>query len=96
MKKNYSFYLFIGALIASQLFLLGLKYPAPLYSPGDLVEKHSKLRCKDCHAPFKKVPSESCSEVKCHPDGKVGEKSAINELHVMLKAQDCLTCHTDH
>ncbi len=96
MKKSYSFYLFAGALIASQLFLLGLKYPTPLYSPGDLVEKHSELRCKDCHAPFKNVPSESCSTTKCHPDGKVGKKTAINELHVKLIAQDCLTCHTDH
>jgi hypothetical protein len=96
MKKTYSFYMFIGVLITSLLFLLGLKYPTPLYSPGDLVEKHSTLRCKDCHAPFKKVPSESCSKVKCHPNAKVGHKKAINELHAILKEQDCLICHTDH
>lgn len=96
MKKNYSFYLFIGALFASLLFLLGLKYPAPLYSPGDLVEGHSNLRCKDCHAPFKNVPSESCSRVKCHPDSKIGKKTAINKLHTALTAPECLTCHSDH
>lgn len=96
MKKGYSFWLLIGSLLAIQLLLMGMKYPAPLYSPGDVAEAHSKLRCKDCHAPFKKVPSESCSVARCHPDGKIGKKPAITDLHNRMKGKDCLICHTDH
>lgn len=96
MKKGYSFWLLIGSLLAIQLLLVGMKYPAPLYSPGDVAEAHSKLRCKDCHAPFKKVPSESCSVARCHPDGKIGKKPAITDLHNRMKGKDCLICHTDH
>ena len=86
----------IGALLSTQLLLVGMKYPAPLYSPGDIVEAHSKLRCKDCHAPFKKVPSESCSTARCHPDDKIGKKPVIRDLHDRMKGKDCLICHTDH
>ncbi len=96
MKKGYPFYLFIGILIVFQLFLLGLKYPAPLYSPGDVAGKHSELRCRDCHAPFRKIPSESCSKAGCHPAGKTGKKPAVRQLHTALKGLDCLACHTDH
>lgn len=96
MKKSYSFYLKLGALMATAMFLMGLKYPAPLYSPGEIAEKHSKLRCKDCHAPFKRVPSESCSVTDCHASGKIGQKDAIKDLHKKVQKQDCLICHTDH
>ena len=96
MKKNYSFYLMIGSLIATMLILLGMKYPAPLYSPGDVTEKHSKLRCSDCHAPFKRVPTESCSVADCHIPGKIGNKDAVKDLHNRVKGRDCLVCHTDH
>ncbi|MDO8444663.1 MAG: hypothetical protein Q7T53_00925 [Deltaproteobacteria bacterium] len=96
MKKSYSFWLFIGCLLAGQLVLAGMKYPAPLYSTGDLVEAHAKLRCKDCHAPFKLVASESCSVAKCHPEGKIGKKPAVIDLHNRMKGKDCLICHTDH
>ena len=96
MKKSYSFWLFIGCLLAGQLVLTGMKYPAPLYSTGDLVEAHGKLRCKDCHAPFKLVASESCSAAKCHPDGKIGKKPAMIDLHNRMKGKECLICHTDH
>lgn len=96
MKKSYSFWLFIGCLLAGQLVLAGMNYPAPLYSTGDLVEAHGKLRCKDCHAPFKRVASESCSVAKCHPDGKIGKKQAVVDLHNRMKGKDCLICHTDH
>ncbi|MDH3973078.1 MAG: cytochrome c3 family protein [Deltaproteobacteria bacterium] len=95
MKKSYSFYMMIGALVASLLILLGMKYPAPLYSPGDVIEKHSKLRCKDCHAPFKRVPAESCFAADCHSKS-IGKKDAIKDLHEKLKKEDCLVCHTDH
>lgn len=96
MKKNYSFFLMIGSLMALAMLLVGMKYPAPLYSPGDIAEKHEKLRCKDCHAPFKRVPSESCSVADCHGTGKIGKKAAINDLHDKVIGQDCLICHTDH
>ena len=96
MKKSYSFYMMIGSLIATMLILLGMKYPAPLYSPGDITEKHSKLRCSDCHAPFKRVPSESCSVTDCHIAGEIGNKDAVKDLHNSIKGRDCLVCHTDH
>lgn len=96
MKRGYGFWLLIGLLLAMQLLLMGMKYPAPLYSPGDVVEAHSKIRCKGCHAPFKRVPSESCSTVKCHPEGKIGKKPAITDLHNRMKGKDCLTCHSEH
>jgi hypothetical protein len=96
MRKSHKFFLIIGILLLFQLFLLGLKYPAPLYSPGDLTEKHLKIRCRDCHAAFRRVPSESCSNIRCHPDGKVGKRPAIKDLHVRMEGKDCLLCHTDH
>ncbi|MDT8318691.1 MAG: cytochrome c3 family protein [bacterium] len=96
MKKSYSFYMVIGTLIATMLILTGMKYPAPLYSPGDVTEKHSKLRCSDCHAPFKRAPSESCSVSNCHIVGKTGKKDAVKDLHNRVKGRDCLVCHTDH
>ena len=96
MKRGYRFWLLIASLLALQLLLLGMRYPAPLYSPGDVVDAHSKLRCKSCHAPFKKVPSESCSRVDCHTEGKIGKKPAVVDLHNKVKGKDCLLCHTDH
>lgn len=96
MKRGYGYWLLIGCLLAMQLLLMGMKYPAPLYSPGDVVEAHSKIRCKGCHAPFKRVPSESCSTVQCHPEGKIGKKPAITDLHNRMKGKDCLTCHSEH
>lgn len=95
MKKSYTFYLWGGVMTATVLLLSGMKYPAPLYSPGELTEKHSKLRCKDCHAPFKRVPSESCSVADCHA-GAIGKKAALKDLHGKLREADCLACHTDH
>ena len=96
MKKGYTFWFFIGSLFAGQLLLTGMKYPVSIYSPGDLAAAHSKLRCKDCHAPFKNIASESCSVAKCHPDGRIGKKPAIIDLHDKMKGKDCLICHTDH
>lgn len=97
MKKGrYLFYVKVGALIATAMLLYGIKYPAALYSPGDIAEKHSKLRCRDCHAPFKGVPSESCSVADCHAAGRIGKKDAIKDLHNKALGQDCLLCHTDH
>ncbi|MDH4099550.1 MAG: cytochrome c3 family protein [Nitrospirota bacterium] len=96
MKKGTSFWFVMGGLVVVSFFIVGMRYPAPLYSPGDLASAHSKTRCKDCHAPFKKVPSESCSTAKCHPDGKTGKKLSIKDLHTRVKGKDCLACHTDH
>ncbi len=95
MKSGYKFYLITGSLVAMLLILLGMKYPAPLYSPGEVTEKHEKLRCRDCHAPFKGVPSESCSVPDCHA-GEIGRKGAVKDLHGRVKGMDCLKCHTDH
>jgi len=96
MNPSPAYWFFIGYLLAGQLLLMGMKYPAPLYSPGDVAAGHSKLRCKDCHAPFKNMPSESCSVAKCHPDGKIGKKQAVFDIHEKMKGKDCLICHTDH
>ena len=96
MKKSYSFYLMIGSLMVTAMLLIGMKYPAPLYSPGEIVKAHEKLGCSDCHAPFKRVPSESCSVPDCHASGKIGKKDAVKDLHNKIKGQDCLVCHTDH
>jgi predicted CXXCH cytochrome family protein len=96
MKRGYRFWMLIASLLAIQWLLLGMRYPVPLYSPGDLVNAHSNLRCKRCHAPFKKVPSESCSVAKCHPEGKVGKKPIVIKLHNKVKSKDCLLCHSEH
>lgn len=96
MKRGYRFWFLIAVLLSMQLMLLGMKYPAPLYSPGDVVDAHSKLRCKSCHAPFKRVPSESCSATDCHKEGKIGKKPAVVDLHNKVNGKDCLLCHTDH
>ncbi len=96
MKKMYSFYLMIGSLMVTAMLLIGMKYPAPLYSPGDIIKAHEKLGCSDCHAPFRRTPSESCAVANCHAPGKVGKKDAIKDLHNRVKGQDCLACHTDH
>ncbi|MBE9536334.1 MAG: hypothetical protein IMF07_04060 [Proteobacteria bacterium] len=96
MKPNYKFYFILGTLMATAMLLYGMKYPAPLYSPGEVTEKHIKLRCSDCHRPFKKVPTESCSITDCHGSGKIGKKDAIKDLHDKLQGENCLVCHTDH
>ena len=85
----------IASLIVTAMLLIGMKYPAPLYSPGEIAKKHEKVRCKDCHAPFKRIPSESCVASDCH-SGTLGKKTAIRDLHEKAKGGDCLTCHTDH
>lgn len=96
MKKSNVFYLITGALTATMLVLIGMKYPAPLYSPGELSQKHENLRCRECHAPFKRVSSESCSKIDCHAVGMIGKKPATADLHKRIVGQDCLACHTDH
>jgi len=96
MKKSYSFYLVIAALMATAILLYGIKHPSTLYSPGDVVTKHSRLGCNDCHAAFRRPPASSCSASNCHEPGKVGKKAAITDLHKKLEGQDCLSCHTEH
>lgn len=86
----------MGLVMVVLLFLTGLKYPTHLYSPGDLTNKHKDLRCKDCHAPFKKVPTESCQAQNCHPKGKIGKKAMVKDLHESPDFEDCMKCHTDH
>ena len=93
---KYKFYFILGTLMATAMLLYGMKYPAPLYSPGEVTEKHIKLRCSDCHRPFKKVPTESCSITDCHGSGKIGKKDTIKDLHDKLQGKNCLVCHTDH
>jgi hypothetical protein len=85
-----------AALTLLVLGTLGMKYPASLYSPGDLAKTHGELRCRNCHAPFQKVASESCSASGCHVAGKVGKTAARLALHNALREPDCLVCHTEH
>lgn len=86
----------ICALLLAALFIIGKYYPAPLYSPGDVVESHGDLRCNECHVPFTRILPESCSAAKCHEAGDTGSEPSVKELHGTLQGDDCLGCHTDH
>ncbi|MBF0320891.1 MAG: hypothetical protein HQL01_13915 [Nitrospirae bacterium] len=88
--------LLIGVFIAGVLFLLGIINPAHIYSPADVLKGHNKTTCKDCHQPFKKVSSASCSSVKCHPGDNIGIKPAIQNIHIKMKDKECYLCHKEH
>ncbi len=97
MKKIHRTLLFLVVLTGTGvLFIFGINNQAHFYSPADVLKGHNKTRCKDCHQPFKKVSSISCSTNKCHPEGSIGKKQKIVNLHNKMKAKQCSLCHKEH
>lgn len=97
MKKVHRTLLFLGVLIGTGvLFLFGINNQAHFYSPADVLKGHNKTICKNCHQPFKKVSSMSCSAKKCHTQGSIGNKRTIVKLHDKMKGKRCLLCHKEH
>ncbi len=94
MKKAKLFYYIIGVLLVLLLVLYGIQEPSKVYSPGHVNQKHTKLKCLDCHTPFKDVQQESCQSASCHPS-PIG-KEKVAELHKKTEGQNCLQCHREH
>lgn len=96
MKKIWTYSLLIAALLALPLIMIGRQYPEPMYSPGKVIEGHSKLLCSSCHSPFKSPQPPSCATAECHEAGKIGDKPAVTDLHIKVEEVNCLGCHSDH
>jgi len=99
MKKSLLIVLIstIGVLLI--LWVIGLKYPTHIYSPGDLNRAHYDIKqCKQCHIPFKGAVSKSCKSDECHSLEKLTHLSEkpLSDLHRNYGKRDCMNCHTEH
>jgi len=84
----------ISALLLFGLIALGYFYPAFLFSPGGLIEKHSGIeRCSACHDSFVKPGGVTCT-ASCHDAAYWKKKKGITTGH--LENTGCLKCHTEH
>jgi hypothetical protein len=77
------------------LLLLGYLNPQSLYSPGNLHERHSKIKdCSKCHEPFKSPEGATCIAFECHDFFYWTKKKQVFIGH--LEKTGCDQCHTEH
>lgn len=91
------------------LFLLTLRYPDLMVSPGPLVPAHRALAtdCFSCHTPFGGAVTDRCTT--CHALGDIGVRTATGEplggesppgsrasFHQALRTPECTSCHAEH
>lgn len=99
MKKLVPGVILATIAILAVIWMIGLGFPAHLYSPGDLCKGHQGIKnCKQCHAPFKGAVSRLCMTDDCHTTERLSQFSSktLSELHVAFAEKDCLDCHTEH